>query len=114
MRLRPSDINPTDIGFLRNGQFQPFTQEAIRRNNPEPGMFVSGFLNVTGAQAIEVFRSGKCEWMHPDAVWDVELGSLVHVGWWYRRHPNELMRLSERDIDRLSLREYRDSLVAQG
>lgn len=111
-----TDIDPDAIGIMKRGRFCPFSPSEIKRHDPQPGSFSSGtrFLNVTGAQAVEIFRSGLCDWLPKDAVWDAEIGSLIHVSWWYRRYPAQLHRLSEREIDRLGLREFRDSLAYQG
>ncbi len=107
------DIDPEDVGYITGGEFRPFPPSEVKRHGIEPGRFTGGhqYLTLSGEQALDVFKSGKCLWMHQDAVWDDEILSLIHIGWWYKRHPEALLKLSEREIDRLNLREYRDSLA---
>lgn len=101
-----------NLGVILRGEFNPISPSLAARNRLAPGRFLGGmrFLVVTKEFAKQLL--GNKDVVIPDNVmWSEMDSSLVHIGYYYRSHPEQIQDLSMAEIEKLNLNEAFNDFV---
>lgn len=105
-----------NLGVIIRGKFQPIAPSIVAANHDaiRPGAFISGkrFLVVTREfsdwflSEDEDFQIDLPKWWIncKDVTWDETSGSMVYLGYWFRRNPKTI--IPQKDIEKYNLHEF--------
>jgi len=103
------------LGIIVDGRFSPIDSHMGARHGIKEGNFINGqkFPVLTESQATEILEGPITAALPDDCIWDIDSQSVIHLRFYYMRHPDELMGLGNKDISRLGLTDFfRDAFRA--
>lgn len=95
------------IGIIVNGRYAEIGESEVKKHNLKPGKLVSAgrVPIVTEEMAATILNDPYgAEWPQ-DCVWYPRTGSLIHLKYYYRMNPSEVLCLRRRKLKELGLEE---------
>ena len=94
-----------DIGIVVGGRFSPIDCHLGARHNIKAGQLINGRVHLVMKKetANDFLQYPITSELPPDCIWDSDLGDVIHLKAYYKRHPKELMGIKKSEISRLGL-----------